>query len=137
MAVPTVTVTIATDLITGPMPYGRVRFELTGADISDSGLVLPSQLLVSLDANGAGTAELWPNVLGTQGTQYRVTVEDRHGDLKLSKLATVPNEDCTLISVLDVDPPAVSSAALGALAASSGASLVGFVQSGAGARTAA
>lgn len=108
MPLTTVTVTIAAHLVVGSaLPNGRVRFELTAPDV-DGGIVVPQAASVSLDVNGEGSIELWPNSLGTQGTQYRVTVKSRNGgDLLYSGLATVPETNCNLHEIMSLAPPAV------------------------------
>lgn len=106
MPISTVTVVISAHLITGgPLPLGRVNFELTGIDI-DSGFVAPAPTGVALDASGAGSIELWPNASGTQGTQYRVELVNAAGELQFTGLATVPATDCNLHDILSLQAPA-------------------------------
>lgn len=109
MTISTVTVSIAANMITGAaLPYGRVVFELTAADI-DASIIAPAPTTVTLDANGVGTIALWPNAAGTQGTQYRVTIYSQGGDLQFCGLATVPESNCNLYAVLNLDAPAMVS----------------------------
>lgn len=129
MPLTTVTVSIAALQVVGSaLPYGRVRFELTAADV-DGGIVVPMAASVTLGADGTGTIELWPNSRGTQGTQYRVMVYSRKGVLQDSALATVPTSDCNLHDILSLDAPAVVSNALVSLAdatdSAKGSALVG------------
>jgi hypothetical protein len=114
MTVSTVTVSIAVSQITGvALPAGRVRFELTAADI-DGAIVAPASTNVVLDASGNATAALWPNALGTQSTQYRVTISNSSGELQYNGLATIPNANCNLHDVLNVPAPgAITSLAAG------------------------
>lgn len=131
MPLTTVTVSIEVAAITGgPVPYGRVTFELTAPDF-DGAVVAPEMTRVTLGADGTGSVDLWPNARGTEGTQYRVVITDKRGDLQLSGFATVPATDCDLHEVLSLPPPAAISTAN--LAASEGAEMIGFKQSGTGA----
>lgn len=107
MSLTTVNVSIAVFAITGAaLPRGRVRFELSAADVAAIGLVSPAGLTVHLDANGEGTAALWSNADGTQGTQYAVTIYSVSGALQFSGMATVPTNDCNLHEILLLGPPA-------------------------------
>jgi hypothetical protein len=105
----TVTVDIiASILIGGPFAAARVRFELTRLDVEGAlGLVVPAAQTVVLDDLGEGAVELFPNALGNQATQYKVTITDRYGQLQWSGFAVVPNEDCMLHEILSFDaiPP--------------------------------
>lgn len=118
MTLTTVPVAIAANLITGcPMALGTAHFELTASDI-DGAVVVPAGLDVVLDVNGAGTAHLWPNTRGVNGTQYRVLLTDASGALQYSGVATVPASACSLHAILNtVVPPKVSDAQAAATAA--------------------
>lgn len=136
MPLTTVTVSIAALQVVGSaLPYGRVRFELTAADIDD-GIVVPMAQSVSLGADGTGTIELWPNSRGTQGTQYRVMIYSRSGDLQESELATVPETDCNLHDILELQAPAVVDDAQAAATAAQGYAAAASTSSGAAAASA-
>jgi hypothetical protein len=112
MNLTTVNVAIAVQLLVGaPLPGGSVRFELTKADINGA-LVLPKAVCVALPADGsATTAQLWPNTLGTQGSQTKVTVLDQAGVEQFSGLATVPNFNCNLHDIItSIAPSTVTDA---------------------------
>jgi hypothetical protein len=133
MPLTTVTVSIAAFQVIGSaLPNGRVRFELTAADIDD-GIVVPMATTVELAADGTGTVELWPNSRGTQGTQYRVMVYSQKGDLQEAALATVPETACNLHDILSLEPPAsVDDAQAAALAAQAYAAAAGAIPGAAG-----
>src|SRR4051794_37569734 len=118
MTLTTVPVSIIANQITGaPMALGSAHFELTGPDI-DGSVVVPAGADVALDVNGLGTANLWPNARGVNGTQYRVLLSDASGNLQYSGLATVPASACALHAVLQVvAPPKVSDAQAASVAA--------------------
>jgi hypothetical protein len=107
MSLTTVTVSIhAWEITGGPSANAVVRFEMTSADIISSGIVMPAPIRVVCDADGIGSAELFANADGTQGTQYRVDIEDSSGRAQFSGLATIPSSDCNLHDVLNLQPPA-------------------------------
>jgi hypothetical protein len=112
MNLTTVNVAIAVALIVGtPVPGGSVRFALTRADVNGA-IVALQPFTVSLPTDGSATSvKLWPNVLGTQGSQYQVTVYDQAGVQLFSGTATIPSSDCNLHDVLNLlSPPTVTDA---------------------------
>lgn len=133
MSLTTVAVSIQTFQITGEvLPRAVVRFELTSPDVQAGvGIIAPDPVLMQLDDAGQGTVELWPNALGTQGTQYRVQVEDESGRAQFAGLATVPNSACNLHDTLSLSPPAVvDDAQAAALAAQGYAAQTGALLAG-------
>lgn len=117
MALPTVAVAIATSiLLGGPLPLGRVEFELTRADVAGA-IVVPQKQTVYLAADGTASVALWPTALGTQSSQYRVCVYSQEGQLQASGFATVPNAPCNLHDVLTLTPAALDSTTTSAIAA--------------------
>ena len=121
MTVETVTVSIAVAKSTGePLTGGRVEFELTATDIHTVIIVPPPEVAV-LDEAGLGSIALVPNEGGTQGTRYQVRIFDA-GVLVDSCFATIPDEDCNLHDVMNLEPPAsVDDAEAAALSAQSSA----------------
>lgn len=83
MAIPLRTVLIDTYEVTGTaLPFAHVRFTLTRPDLYDDpeldegGIIAAGSSVVDCDADGQGAGELFPNVLGSQGTNYSVEVFD-------------------------------------------------------------
>jgi len=59
------------------------------------------------DFTGTLVLALWPNALGTNASQYIVTVRTKESTTRY--LAYVPNSDCQLMSIVDLEPaPALS-----------------------------
>lgn len=102
MALTTVNVT-ATILTAGgdPVVGAVVTARLDRPDVDPTeGAVVPSDLSATTDALGVAVLALWPNVLGSAGSRYRVTVVDAAGVLLWSAYAQVPNADVDLEDIL-------------------------------------
>jgi len=96
--IPTVPVTVNfADQNGHPIVGGKVSATLT-CDELYNGFVVPNQLTVVSDAAGVAVLDLFPNQLGSQGSQYifRLT---QPGGKTLSVTGTVPNAACTLQSI--------------------------------------
>ncbi|MCT4627939.1 hypothetical protein [Halodesulfovibrio sp.] len=66
------------------------------------GLVVPNMLEVVTDAEGVAVMNLFPNELGTEGSEYRFRVI--HPDGRTDTLyGVVPNLDCELHKILEID----------------------------------
>lgn len=133
MPLPTVTVTCRLYEQDGePAAFATVRFKLTQTDFLD-GVVAPDEVRAVADQYGVATVEVFPNALGSVGSNYRVRATNfKTGRRFLDSLAYVPNEDCFLEDVLLIDgEPAVQAtpqaitALLATLAAGDGASRIG------------
>ena len=108
--IPTVPVTVNfADQNGHPIVGGKVSATLTRDEVYN-GFVVPNQLTTVSDANGVAVLDLFPNQLGSQGSQYifRLT---QPGGKTLSVTATVPNAACTLQSIATL--PASPAAPIG------------------------
>lgn len=109
MTTPTVAVTIVSGAINGtPLANGSAVLQLTAQDvvIGTNGTIVPATpVTVPLDVNGMATTNSFPNVLGTVGTQTKVTLFDSTGVQQATALATIPNTACNLHDVINLSPP--------------------------------
>lgn len=107
MAAPTVTVSIDLSAMIGEALEGvEIRATLDRNEVY-GGFIIGTEATATTDASGIATMELFPNALpdadlpglGTQGSVYRFTSTTTTGR-KLDVLATIPNQDCNLHSVI-------------------------------------
>jgi|GEM_PF-6062556 len=100
---PTVKVTaIAYDSEGNPRSNARVIAILTTVE-RYNGFVLPNVVETVTDSDGRAVLELFPNELGSEGSEYRFFIENETGK-SVSLHATVPNMDCDLWRIADLDP---------------------------------
>lgn len=113
MTIPKVNVTVDTYQLTGQaLPNATARITLTRGDIvaATGEVVGMGSTQVVCDPNGHGVGAFFPNVLGTQGTQYLVEIFDSYG-LQVFPSdgrqvpAVIPNQDCSLTACLFTIPP--------------------------------
>ena len=108
--IPTVPVTVNfADQNGHPIVGGKVSATLTRDELYN-GFIVPNQLTTVSDAAGVAVLDLFPNQLGSQGSQYifRLT---QPGGKTLSVTGTVPNAACTLQSIATL--PAAPAAPIG------------------------
>ena len=111
--IPTVPVTVTFNDQNGhPMAGGKVSAILTRDELYQ-GFVVPNQLTVVSDAAGVAVLNLFPNQLGSQGSQYIFKLT-QPGGKTLSVTGTVPNAACTLESIVAM--PASPAAPIGQVA---------------------
>lgn len=99
-----------------PVQRARVTMRLTTIE-RYCGLVVPREITQYTDASGVAILRVWPNELGTEGSEYMVTI--MYGDAKMSESAqcgcspatqsqrfraVVPNVDCDLFDIVDLPP---------------------------------
>ena len=97
--IPTVAVTVNfADQNGHPIVGGKVSATLTRDELYN-GFIVPNQLTVVSDAAGVAVLDLFPNQLGSQGSQYifRLT---QPGGKTLSVTGTVPNAACALEDIV-------------------------------------
>lgn len=102
MALTTVNVTATILTAAGDPVAGAVvtaRLDRPDVDATE-GLVTPSDITATTDALGVAVLALWPNLLGSAGSRYRVTVVSAEGVLLWSAYAQVPNEAVDLENIL-------------------------------------
>jgi hypothetical protein len=80
--------------------WALVTATLTRSDRDpDNGWVLPQLVSGTTDALGLLILTLWPNALGSDGSQYRFTADTSDGVRLFDVLATVPDAPCDLASL--------------------------------------
>lgn len=89
----------------------RIQFRLTAADIVN-GILAPEEHELAADVDGVAVFDVVPNVLGVNGTQYRVRAWNPDTGKKfIDTFCTVPDQDCELHQIMPSDPPATVDAA--------------------------
>jgi hypothetical protein len=71
-------------------PGGTITAQLSETDHYDGLFVVPQQQSATIDATGTAVLNLWPNVLGTVGTVYKVKIT-LLGGKTIRGTAIVPN----------------------------------------------
>lgn len=99
-----------------PVVKARITMRLTTIE-RYCGLIVPRETSQYTDANGNAILRVWPNELGTEGSEYMVTIS--YGDACASPCArqgapgpsmsqrfrvVVPNADCNLFDITDLPP---------------------------------
>lgn len=106
MTVPTVNVTCRASSQTGPgVPFAKFTARLNTTEIYD-GFVVPSKIEVIADANGVAVLPLFPTELGSLGSSYEITaIDPRSGNRRfLEAMAPVPNTNCFLDDIIQLEP---------------------------------
>jgi nitrogen fixation protein FixH len=116
MAIPTVPVTcVIADQWANPLVGVSVTMILNAPDTYE-GFVVQTTVTEYTDETGTCILNVFPNALGSNSTQYKVTIQTPEKTVK--GLATVPNGACDLWSIMNlVAPPALSLAAAAQAAA--------------------
>ncbi len=106
MPAPTVNVTSIINNAQGiPVEGATIVAKLDRPEPTDIGYIVPGRLEFTTDATGTAIMALWPNELGTIGSQYRVRAYDpTTGQKLLDVMATIPNSDCLLSTVAEYPP---------------------------------
>ena len=107
MSIPTVNVTVIVNGQDGlPVEGALVSAKLDRED-RYNGFVVKKTVSGKTDATGTLVLPLWPNALGTNSSQYLVNIRTKEQTKRYT--AYVPNENCVLTSIVDLEPaPALS-----------------------------
>ena len=101
--IPTVFVTtVITDQVGAPVQGAVVEAKLTTVD-RWQGYVVPKSYKGLTDAGGVCRLAVFPNELGTEGSEYLFDIKLPDGT-GFSALATVPNRDCRLHDITELEP---------------------------------
>lgn len=101
--IPTVFVTtVITDQVGAPVQGAVVEAKLTTID-RWQGYVVPKSYKGLTDAGGVCRLAVFPNELGTEGSEYLFNIKLPDGT-GFSALATVPNRDCRLHDITELEP---------------------------------
>jgi hypothetical protein len=115
MTFPTVDVTVNLALITGePCAGVTVRAKLDKNDSYSGGIVIAEEISATTDDDGVAVLTLFPNHpttgVGTTGSTYKFTAAIA-GAKSFKATAQIPNSDCNLQDVMDLDTvPSLSAA---------------------------
>ena len=103
MSVPTVNVTIqVNDSLGNPVEGARVLAKLTISE-KYQGFVVPKLAETISDVSGISVLALFPNELGSEGSEYQFKILLPTGK-SLKVTAVVPNVDCNLFEIADLEP---------------------------------
>lgn len=107
MALPTVSVSAQlVDNGGNPIVGATVTAMLTVTDYYMKEIVSPAPISAVSDAGGNITLNLWPNVLGTQGSQYTFSCIFG-GQTLINGAGAVPNAACLIVDVINAIAPLV------------------------------
>jgi hypothetical protein len=107
MSLPTVPVTcVVADQYANPIEGATVTMVLNSPDVYE-GFVVQSTVQDETDATGTVILNVFPNALGSMGTQYKVTIVTPEKPIRA--MAVVPNGPCDLWNILNLDAsPSIS-----------------------------
>lgn len=104
MPVPTVNVTVTVlDSQSAPVEGALVAATLNRAEIYQ-GIIVPTVTHGETDANGQIILSLFPNALGTQNSQYDITIRRPNAIQVTTVVAFVPNNNCDLEDISALPP---------------------------------
>lgn len=98
-----------------PVAGARITMRLS-ADEKYCGLIVPRETTQATNANGTAVLRVWPNELGTEGSEYIVSISyggacanpcGRSGSgsgVNRRFRVVVPNADCDLFDIMDLPP---------------------------------
>ena len=67
------------------------------------GFIIPEEFRGTTDEDGRCVIKVFPNELGTEGSEYRIIMKPKHGR-SITVFATVPNVDCNLEEISNLEP---------------------------------
>lgn len=70
----------------------------------DEGLVVPKETYAIPDENGVAILNLFPNELGTESSYYTFYIKQYTSNLHTIDNVVVPNADCNLWEIVELDP---------------------------------
>lgn len=107
MSAPTVTVTATISGQDGlPVEGATVTMVMDRAEFYQ-GFVVKESVSATTNASGVATLAVFPNALGANGSQYKVTIITPEQTIRST--AVVPNSNCNLHDIMQVPPyPAIS-----------------------------
>jgi hypothetical protein len=106
ISIPTVCLTIRIyDQDGGPVPGTYISAKLSTIE-RYKGYIIPEEYTGVTDESGVCVIKVFPNELGTEGSEYRIKMRPPSGK-SVTLYATVPNTDCNLEDICDLEPYAV------------------------------
>jgi len=104
MSIPAVPVTVRLyDQDGNPVSGASVTAKLTTTE-RYGGYVVPKEYRGETDANGVAVVNVFPNELGTEGSEYKFKIVDMATGKTVSVYATVPNAPCELHQISELEP---------------------------------
>lgn len=104
MSIPTVPVTVRLfDQDGNPVAGATVTAKLTTTE-RYGGYVVPREYKGTTDATGVAVVDVFPNELGTEGSEYKFKIVDLSTGKTVSVFATVPNAACELHQISELEP---------------------------------
>ncbi len=104
MSIPAVPVTVRLyDQDGNPVSGASVTAKLTTTE-RYGGYVVPKEYRGETDANGVAVVNVFPNELGTEGSEYKFKIVDMATGKTVSVFATVPNVACELHQISELEP---------------------------------
>lgn len=94
-----------------PVQGARIVMRLSTVE-RYAGLVVPAETTAVTDASGVAVLQVWPNALGTQGSEYVVSITHGtgcntlcgNGAINRRFHVVVPNNDCNLLDIAELPP---------------------------------
>ena len=107
MSAPTVTVTATiSDQNGGPVEGAIITMVMDRSEVY-GGIIVKESVSGTTNASGVATLSVFPNALGSNGSQYKVTIVTPEQTIRST--AVVPNSNCNLHDIMQVPPyPAIS-----------------------------
>lgn len=103
MAIETTNVTVRVNDQTGnPVPSAIVSAKLMTTE-KNTGFVLPKEVTGETNDSGVVVLAVFPNELGTEGSEYQFRIEDPRTGKVVKIFAVVPNADCELHTISELD----------------------------------
>ena len=102
-SIPTVMVTVRLHDQDGDPEIGAsVKAKLMTSE-RYNGYIVPEEYTGQTDETGCCTIALFPNELGTEGSEYRFKMMPRNGKA-ITVYASIPNKNCFLEEICDLEP---------------------------------
>lgn len=102
-AIPTVNLTVRIyDQDGGPVKDALIVASLSTPE-RYKGFIIPEEFRGTTDEDGRCVIKVFPNELGTEGSEYRIIMKPKHGR-SITVFATVPNVDCNLEEISNLEP---------------------------------
>ena len=103
MAIETTNVTVRVNDQTGNPVSGAIVSAKLMTTEKNTGFVLPKEVTGETNDSGVVVLAVFPNELGTEGSEYQFRIEDPRTGKVVKIFAVVPNADCELHSIAELD----------------------------------
>lgn len=102
MSIPTVPVTVRVHDQDGDPISGAIVTAKLATVERYSGYVVPKEYSGTTDASGIAVVDVFPNELGTEGSEYKFKILDVRTGKSVSVMAVVPNMACELHQIAEL-----------------------------------